>query len=348
MTVEPQDIPGAAIEPVEKYVDEFSSKNAAILSGFKASMYRTQPEGSAQTWVSGAVNAVRWLSKNYEMTVTEASQSDLDDYLEYISGEYESTETIAGRLDGLKHLYRWLERKGEVESNPVDGLEWVDYGLSKGKTRQAEELDLEEDYIAISREEVQQLWQDENIPSPALRNKIAIKLLWFTGVRASELARVKIDKNIDRNEGRIRIYAPKTDDYRDVWYPKNRLKLNLTEWLDYGKREALSPYAEESDYLLLTHQSEKMRAEHISRIVKDAAKNAGINEVMYNDANGNKRWKITGHTLRHSFATYHANKLETPIHILQDVMGHKKIETTRKYISEDKEAQRKAMQEPWE
>ncbi|AEH35585.1 tyrosine-type recombinase/integrase [Halopiger xanaduensis] len=344
--VEARRIPGAAVKPHEPYVEEFGERNAEILSGFRASMKRTQAEGSAQTWISGAVTCARWLEEHYGINLEEANRSDLDDYLEYISGEFESTETLGGKLDSVRHLYDWMYRKGVVDDDPTTAFDWENYVNGKSRTLQAEALNQNKDYVAIPREEVEELWQDDALPSPALRNEILIRLLWYTGMRSSEIVRVKIG-DIDRDEGRIRIYAKKTDDYRDVWYPVNRMEPLLNEWLGY-RRSALSPYADESPYLLLTHQAEQMRASHVSRIVKDAARNAGINEVLYVDAAGKKRWKVTGHTLRHSFATHHANVLETPIHILQDVMGHDKIETTRKYISEDKEAQRRAMQEPWE
>lgn len=344
--VEARRIPGAAVEAHEPYVEEFSDRNAEILSGFKASMERTQADGSAQTWISGAVTCARWLEDHYAIALDEVHRSDLDDYLEYISGEYESSETLGGKLDSVRHLYDWLYRKGVMDEDHSTTFDWDDYVNGKSRTLQAEALDQDDDYIAIPREEVEMLWQDENVPAPALRNEILLRLLWYTGVRTSEIARIKIS-DINRDEGRIRIYGKKTDDYRDVWYPPARMEPLLTEWLTF-RRGTLSPYADESPYLLLTHQSGQMRASHASRIVKEAAQNAGINEVLYTDAAGKKRWKITGHTLRHSFATHHANVLDTKIHILQDVMGHDNIDTTRKYISEDKEAQRRAMQEPWE
>jgi integrase/recombinase XerD len=344
--VDSREIPGAAVEAHEDYVDEFEERNAEVLSGFKASMERTQADGSAQTWISGAVTCARWLENHYGVNLEEAERSDLDDYLEFISGEFESTETLGGKLDSVRHLFDWLYRKGVVDEDPTTSFDWENYVNGKSRTLQAEALNQNKDYVAIPREEVEELWTDDALPSPALRNEIVVRLLWYTGIRTSEIVRIKIG-DIDRDEGRIRIYAKKTDDYRDVWYPPSRMEPLFTEWLGY-RRGALSPYATESDYLLLTHQSEQMRASHASRIVKEAAQNAGSNEVLYVDAAEKKRWKITGHTLRHSFATYHANVLETPIHILQDVLGHDKLETTRKYISEDKEAQRRAMQDPWE
>lgn len=344
--VDPRRIPGAAIEPHQPYVDEFEPRNAEILTGFKGSMERTQKSGSAQTWVSGAVSCARWLETHYKITLGDVNRTDIDDYLEYISGEYNSTETLGAKLDSVRHLCDWMYRKGVVDEDWSETFEWSKYVNGSSRTLQAEALDQNEDYVAIPREEVEMLWQDDALPSPALRNEIIIKILWFTGLRSSEIVKIKID-NIDREKGEIRFYDKKTDEYHDVWYPVSRMEPLLKEWIGF-RRDTLSPYADESPYLLLTHQKEQMRASHVSRIVKEAAQNAGVNEVLYIDAAGKKRWKITGHTLRHSFATHHANVLGTPLHILQTVMNHEDMDTTRKYISEDKEAQRRAMQKPWE
>jgi integrase/recombinase XerD len=43
---------------------------------------------------------------------------------------------------------------------------------------------------------------------------------------------------------------------------------------------------------------------HLNDIVKQAAENAGIQEVLYKDSAGRRHFKITSHTLRHSFAMH--------------------------------------------
>lgn len=329
----------------EKYLDEFSERNAELLSRFERSMYRTRPDGSAQTWTSAAVTYAQWLQNRRGYTIDEASKVDVDDYYEYVSGRYEDGPTAGGKFDGVQQLHHWMERKEVIEENFVENLVREDYGISSGPTRQKIALRQEEDYIAIPRKEVEQLWREDNVPSPRIRNELLIKLLWYTGLRSSEIVRIAVD-DIDHNEHKIQISDKKTESFRPVWYPE-RLELLLAEWLDHGARDAIGPYGESSDYLFLTHQSPQMRPSHVSRIVKEAAQNAGVNEVLYVDEGGKKRWKVTGHTLRHSMASYHANKLDTKIHHLKEILGHNDLETTLKYVKEDEEARKRAMQEPW-
>lgn len=329
----------------EKYANEFADRNAELLSRFERSMYQTRPDGSAQTWTSAAVTYTRWLQKMREHPIDEASKVDVDDYYEYVAGQYESGATAGGKFDGVQQLYHWMSRKEVIEENFVNDLIREDYGISNGPTRQARALRQEEDYIAIPRDEVEQLWKEENLPSPRVRNELIIKLLWYTGMRCSELVRIRIN-DIDRDDYKIEIADKKTTDFRPVWYPE-RLELLLAEWLDHGARNVIGPHGDSSNYLLLTHQSPQMRPSHVSRIVKEAAQNAGINEVLYVDEGGKRRWKVTGHTLRHSMASYHANELDTKIHHLKEILGHEDLETTLKYVKDDETAIRRAMQDPW-
>ena len=59
---------------------------------------------------------------------------------------------------------------------------------------------------------------------------------------------------------------------------------------------------------------------------------------------------VTLYTLRHTYGT-RAQKAGVPIDVLADLMGHEKIETTRKYYIDDnfesKERQRKKLNEMW-
>lgn len=324
------------------YSDEFDDETADLLAYFARAMLRNEENGSAETWISAAVTHVRWLQEHCDKGMTEATDVDIDDYYEWMTDKYVGV-TASGKYHGVQHLYSYLTRKRRINANPAEDWDRDLYGINDETTRQAEALRQKENYISLAPDEVKQLWQPENCPSPHDRNITLFKLLWFTGCRCSEAVEIQLD-DINQDECRIDIYNEKRNRYHTVYYPEP-FNLQLDDWINQG-RNPLSPHADDSPYLFLTHQSESMRASHVSRLVKNAAQNAGLNEVLYIDAAGKKRWKVTGHTIRHSMAHAHANRYGTPIHILKQILDHNDIETTMQYVHDDETAKREAMQQP--
>lgn len=149
-------------------------------------------------------------------------------------------------------------------------------------------------------------------------------------------------EDVDWEEQSIQIRDKKTNSYRKVWFGEQTRTVLYDEWVELD-RETTGKHGSDSEYLFLTTHNPQMRSSHVSRIVKESADEAGINEVLYQDKNGKDRWKITGHTLRHSMASYHANVLETPIHQIKTMLGHSSIDTTMKYVKEDEQAIAKNM-----
>ncbi|ELZ67040.1 integrase [Haloferax prahovense DSM 18310] len=165
-------------------------------------------------------------------------------------------------------------------------------------------------------------------------------MLWQTALRSDELSRIRID-NIDFEERDIKIRSSKLNKkdhprlyHRHVWWEKNLDQL-MFKWLE-THRSRSSKYAEESPYLFLTTHSEQMRPSHISRIVKEAAHAAGIQEPLTRESSGAvEQWLITGHRLRHSRITQLVNETDMDLNWVRMMAGHAKIDTTLQYVRED-------------
>lgn len=104
----------------------------------------------------------------------------------------------------------------------------------------------------------------------------------------------------------------------------------LNIWLDGGYRQSFT-HAESSDYLFLSERSEQLHPHQINETVVKAAKNADIQSKMYTDGNGQARYKITAHALRHGFAV-RSLKNGMDIKTLADIMGHESLDTTKDYL----------------
>ncbi|WP_236631065.1 site-specific tyrosine recombinase/integron integrase [Zobellia sp. OII3] len=155
----------------------------------------------------------------------------------------------------------------------------------------------------ISREEVLSIIaQTTNI-----KHKCVIELLYSSGLRRSELLNLKIS---DVDSKRMLIRVANAKGYKD------RLTL-----LSLTALEDLRIYFREwkpKEYLFEGRKGGKYSAESIVKIVKEAAKKAGI------------RQSVTPHTLRHSFATH---LLESGVNLrqIQVLLGHSSSKTTEIY-----------------
>lgn len=109
------------------------------------------------------------------------------------------------------------------------------------------------------------------------------------------------------------------------------LDLLLDQWLDRGYRDSNLP-AQSSPYLFLTQRSEQLHDSTVTdKVVKPAAQAAGIQEVMYEDQSGSKRYRVTPHALRHGHAI-NALKSDIDVRRVQQHLGHSSLEITMEYL----------------
>lgn len=151
-----------------------------------------------------------------------------------------------------------------------------------------------------------------------LRDKACLELLFSTGMRVSEIAKLKIEEiNLKKDEFSVRGKGSKIR----VVFLSNQAKYWLQQYL--AKRTDMSPF------LFIAHdrastgrdkkdEAKPLTSRSIERLVKKYAKVAGITK------------KITPHTLRHSFATDLLSN-GADIRAVQAMLGHSSITTTQIY-----------------
>jgi integrase/recombinase XerD len=304
--------------------------------------YRWQKRKKSESTANRYRNSLRkwadWLSENRDKTMFEANENDLQEYVFDLQDEGYAPDTIKVRRAAASQFYQTMERKrtggatfpesiiddeGEVDNVAED----VNLNGSYHKSGTLKSQHSREDIFYLEPEEIEQL--KEHVPAPEVRNELIIMMLYQTGMRRGELARVRL-KDIDRDERRIQVRNQKGQSNRTVWY-QSSLDTNLSIWLGSERDAVLT--ASESEYLFPSKMSERISDWSVSQVVRQAAENAGLQETLYVDQRGREQVKITAHTLRHSFA----NRLVTgedsiDLARLQDLMGHEDIETTRIYL----------------
>jgi integrase/recombinase XerD len=290
-----------------------------------------------------------WLEEEYNVTVWEAETGHVASYLRHLDQEDYAKATIKLRLSAISKFYQGLwqmaqepgyvlpdlveerfatdEVENREDANPVTGIRREDYGLAgTSKTKKADGLAGRDDVPYLTPDEVQEL--EEAVPAPQVRNVLIIRLLFTTGVRRQELAKIRVD-GIYRDDRIIEVPAVKSDEGRRVVYPPSIEDL-FNDWLDLGGRVSV-PDAGNSPYLLPTERRDHISPKRVNTVVKEAAENAGLQETINEYADGRSMSRITAHTLRHSYGVQ-AVKSDIDVRTIQLLMGHSDIQTTERYL----------------
>mgnify|MGYP000436384623 CR=1 FL=1 len=290
-----------------------------------------------------------FLAENRPQTdgLLDVTTSDLRQYLTYRREKGDKPRTIVKRRSALSRFYATLVVLAEddvipihpdaVPENPEEELDQI---WSVGKPHKSKK---QAGKSYIPPKDIPKLYQ--NVPAPKKRNLLIVKLLYQTGMRRKELATLRLDDvlTLDNQEITIRAENAKSGKQRSVYY-KEEMITRLREWIHGGYRDSEGK-AGKSEYLLPTRESVHIHPNHITQIVKKAAKNAELQSYVYTDSGGKRREKVTPHTLRHSYAI---NMLRPPnpidVRTLQSHLGHSDLSVTEEYLDYVRDDEKKEYQ----
>jgi integrase/recombinase XerD len=309
-----------------------------------------QSEGTAREYRRHIRRFRDYLAEHTETTLWDAHSGHAEDYYQWMKDTKDyAPASVRVAHAALSDFYEQLETFGEdgrrgfpQVSVAQDPTEYATPERLDGMHTSSKK-DVEGGDTPLTREEVAELV--DHVPEPTVRNELMCRLLYQTGMRRSELVRVKID-HIDRENRHIAVYGKKTEDPRDVWYQPSLDSL-LSMWIE-GDRNAVF-HAEDSPYLFPTRRQERMDEQTVTDVVTTAAERADLQETVYktkrpeNAKEGHKTpevRRVGAHTLRKSFGVHFIND-GGDISFLADILGHEDIETTKsnylKYSTKDLE-----------
>lgn len=248
-----------------------------------------------------------------------------------------SAKTRRCNVSAARAFYEWLERKGKVAKNPFRGM----WPIKVPKTLPR--------FLQVS--EVERLIGGTG----DLRARAIAAFFYACGVRISELIGCNVDdldlegpQAVIRGKGEKERYVPITPvavgmvrawlDVRSAeiaaWEGLRRRaaelhRLGLTYRAIAAEMKVSAPVAlkyvaqsksgfKDRQALFIGRQG-RLGDSQIRGILKKMAKDAGILKRVY------------PHLLRHSFAT-HTREGGLDLEVLQELLGHESIETTRRYV----------------
>lgn len=156
--------------------------------------------------------------------------------------------------------------------------------------------------------------------------------LWTTGARRKEFVNIRIGEqhgDINRDEREIYLRTIKNGENRWVYYGSRFARI-LRKWLDQGGRDAYD-YADKSQYLIPTNQSEKCQRKYPNQVVRRVADRAGLTFTYATDSRGRELKFPTAHSYRHSYIVHrikgddHSDGMN--LEFLRRLSGHKSVTT---------------------
>lgn len=214
-----------------------------------------------------------------------------------------SRSTIARRCASIKSFFRYLSDTGLIDTNPASALSF----RVRGKRLPA----------FLSEGEVLRLIEGFGpVGVVQIRDHALVEVLYATGIRVGELCALKLE-DIDFGACTMRV----------------RGKGNKERFVLFGSkaRDALLSYLEFSRPLLLE------RSDYKGDTVFLGTKGKPINprqvrRVIERESQGlTSKWRISPHTLRHSFATHMLSR-GADLRTVQELLGHESISTTQVYM----------------
>jgi integrase/recombinase XerD len=276
-----------------------------------------------------------WLTDNDVQTpLTELKPSTVRSYLMQQKQQF-SGNTVGKRYDSLNELFGYVLIDYPEKDSPLKPLKPKDFIPGRNDQTQEEQAREEKDLPwHITEQEYRMLL--DNCRGPIVRNRCILSLLYHCGLRAGEVRELKF-KHIELKDQIITVPKVKTP---ERYVPLLASTANLLDkYLNHGYRGALENEDKTNDWLFISDQGNKLNTFLVNDMVRAAASKAGIQEVLYEDASGAKRYHIHPHLLRHTFGQRMANERQMPIPVLMKIMGHLDMETAQQYQRQnDKDA----------
>jgi integrase/recombinase XerD len=235
---------------------------------------------------------VDFCEKKDRKNIDEVKSEDIEEFKELLKTQRYTSKSISRKINSIKAFFRFLISQGSITENPAEII--VHPKVEQSPPRLLSKLE----YRAL-----------RDACRGDARVFAIVELLLQTGMRISELAALKTD-DTDLERNLIDIRAQNSREARKV--PLNEAAKNAL--MDYLK---VRPRAREKT-VFLTKACRPFLVRNIRTAIDRYFRIAGIKAAKVND-------------LRHTFIVEQL-KAGTPLVYVSQLVGHKRITTTEKYL----------------
>ncbi len=235
---------------------------------------------------------IQFLSEKGKHSLEEISSEDIEEFKELLRKQRYIGKSISRKINSVKSFFRFLISEGLITENPAEIVVHPKYDQSPPRV--------------LSKLEYRAL---RDACRADVRIHAIVEVLLQTGMRISELAALQTQE-LDLERNVIQIKAQNSRDERKV--PLNTAAKNSLN--DYLK---VRPRAREKT-VFLTKTCRPFLVRNIRTAIDRYFRLAGIKDGKVND-------------LRHTFIIEQL-KAGTPLVYVSQLVGHKRITTTEKYL----------------
>ena len=272
-----------------------------------AMLGKNRSSATLRAYKTDVLQFIRFLHEN-NVALTEVGDVGKVDVLEYLAALARKGLTGVARarkVSAIREYFRFLEGVGCIQKSPTAG---IDTPKREKHTRQ----------FLRSDEYTKMLSLAGGNP----RDYAILQVFLQTGIRVSELANLTRE-DVDLIKPAIRVQG-KGNQEREIALEKRGVQA-LKNYLAVRPENL-------SDVLFCNYKGEPISERGIRKLVVKYRKNAGITK------------RASCHSLRHTFATYKAEKGVSPYQ-LQQWLGHANLNTTQIYVHLGKQNAKKIMEQ---
>jgi integrase/recombinase XerD len=213
-----------------------------------------------------------------------------------------SGASIARKTAALRSFFQYLRRKGEVASDPTQGIGSPEVKKPLPRT-------VRDDQVSA----LMAFLESRDTPE-GLRDHAMLRLLSATGMRVGELVILNLD-DIGFGDRRVRVVGRGN---RERNLPLDETTLNSIRGYLEGARPFLTRNTPGEIALVVNQRGQRLTRQGFWLIMKGLVRDAGLPAIM------------TPHMLRHSFATHQIDE-GLGLEELRQLLGHASIATTQIY-----------------
>lgn len=279
----------------------------------------TQKRFAANTIISYQTdleNFFTYCDSEYEVHFVQDIQTVMiRSWLAHMKSQKRASKTINRKLSTLKSFFKYLMRKGSVETSPVIGVQSLKVSRKLP--------------VFVEQKDLNRLFEPEIFPDSweGKLTRLIFEIFYCTGMRLSELILLK-ESNIDTSSAVIKVWGKGSKER--IIPVGNELLKNIANYLS-EKRKLFGN--ESSEFLLVNEKGKKLYPRYVYVQVKKYLSLVSTVE------------KKSPHILRHSFATHLTNN-GAQINAIKELLGHSSLAATQIYthnsIEKLKEVHRQA------